>query len=423
MSEAMNDTDPGGALPPPYAPPGASPTEPRPPLRRSRDDRIVGGVSGGLARTFGVDPVVFRVVFAALTVIGGSGVLLYGLLWFLVPEDGSDGSSVGDRWILSRRWSTTTVVLLALAAAVGLSLLVGLDPGALVLLAVIAAVAVFVVRREQRPPRQPYLAQGYPAQAYPTQVYPTQVYGAYSGQPDSGQPESGQQPPYPPYPGVGGPPPRPPKPPRERSALGILTLGVTALTVGLLVAVRMVNDNGTPSSVTVLASGTLVIGLGLLVGTFLGRARWLVIPGVLLLLLTAAAGVVDRIDGLDGLDGPKGSRTFTPQTALEVQSTYDWGVGELVLDLTEVAGNPDLAVSVDLGIGSLRVVVPDGATIAGTADVGLGSVVTVDGSEYDGFDAQADLADSPATRDRPASDQTITLDLEVGLGEVVVSRA
>ena len=108
--------------------PGAATNEPRPPLRRSREERIVGGVAGGLARTFGVDPVVFRVVFAALTVIGGSGLVLYALLWLLVPEDGSDGSTIADRWVRSRRWSTTTVVLLAIAGAVVISLLIGLDP-------------------------------------------------------------------------------------------------------------------------------------------------------------------------------------------------------------------------------------------------------------------------------------------------------
>ncbi|HYN75226.1 MAG TPA: PspC domain-containing protein, partial [Candidatus Limnocylindria bacterium] len=119
MNDTMNATDPGGALPPPYLPP----TEPRPPLRRSRDDRVVAGVAGGLGRTFGVDPVIFRVVLVALAVIGGSGLVLYGLLWLLVPEDGSDGSSVADRWVRSRAWSTATVVLLALAAAVILSII------------------------------------------------------------------------------------------------------------------------------------------------------------------------------------------------------------------------------------------------------------------------------------------------------------
>ena len=168
---------------------------------------------------------------------------------------------------------------------------------------------------------------------------------------------------------------------------------------------------------TILASTTLVLGLGLLVGTFAGRARWLVVPGVVLLLATAASGAVDRFDG------PRGDRTFIPQTAAEVQSTYEWGAGQIVVDLTEVQGNPDLTVSVDLGAGSLRVIVPEGATVAGTADVGIGQVRTSDGSEYDGFGNHADLADTPTGAASTTTDQTITLDLEVGVGEVVVSHA
>ena len=94
-----------------------------------------------------------------------------------------------------------------------------------------------------------------------------------------------------------------------------------------------------------------------------------------------------------------------------------------MLDLTQVEGDPDLTVSVDLGVGSLRVIVPEGAVVIGTADVGIGEITSSDGSMYDGFDNHAQLDDSPAPGDLPASDQTITLDLEVGVGEVVVTRA
>ncbi len=161
----------GAELPPPYVSPGAVPSEPRPPLRRSKTERIAGGVAGGLGRTFGVDPVVFRVIFAVLTVIGGSGLLLYLLFWLLLPEEGSDSSSLADRWVRSRDWSTVTVVLLALVGAVLVSLVFGLNPGPLVLLAILVVVALVVMR--PRPRREPTaFATGY-AQNYPTQNYPT----------------------------------------------------------------------------------------------------------------------------------------------------------------------------------------------------------------------------------------------------------
>ena len=59
-------------------------------LRRSTTDRYLGGVAGGIAQTYDVDPIIVRVVFLVLTPIGGSGVLLYLALWLIVPKD--DGS-------------------------------------------------------------------------------------------------------------------------------------------------------------------------------------------------------------------------------------------------------------------------------------------------------------------------------------------
>jgi phage shock protein C len=54
-------------------------------LYRSRVDRVIAGVCGGLGEYFGVDPVIIRVVFLVLAVVGGSGVLVYIILIFLVP--------------------------------------------------------------------------------------------------------------------------------------------------------------------------------------------------------------------------------------------------------------------------------------------------------------------------------------------------
>ncbi len=61
-------------------PPSAAPG-----LRRSATDRMISGVSGGLADYTGIDVVLWRVAFVALTLLGGSGVLFYALLWVLMP--------------------------------------------------------------------------------------------------------------------------------------------------------------------------------------------------------------------------------------------------------------------------------------------------------------------------------------------------
>jgi signal transduction histidine kinase len=59
---------------------------------RSRTDRVLAGVCGGVARALGVDPLVLRVAVVALTVAGGTGALLYVLAWLFRPEEGSDRS-------------------------------------------------------------------------------------------------------------------------------------------------------------------------------------------------------------------------------------------------------------------------------------------------------------------------------------------
>jgi len=59
-------------------------------LRRSRTDRVVAGVCGGLGRYLGVDPVLVRVAFVVLALAGGGGVLLYAVSWVLIPRETGD---------------------------------------------------------------------------------------------------------------------------------------------------------------------------------------------------------------------------------------------------------------------------------------------------------------------------------------------
>lgn len=54
-------------------------------LRRSRSERWLGGVCGGLARATGVEAWIWRLLFALLTLFGGAGALVYLLLWLVVP--------------------------------------------------------------------------------------------------------------------------------------------------------------------------------------------------------------------------------------------------------------------------------------------------------------------------------------------------
>jgi phage shock protein C len=72
----------------PPAPPPAP--EIRPPLRRSSTDKMAGGVCGGLAEHTGIDSLVWRVGFVAITLAGGAGILVYLLLWVLMPPGPRD---------------------------------------------------------------------------------------------------------------------------------------------------------------------------------------------------------------------------------------------------------------------------------------------------------------------------------------------
>jgi len=58
------------------------------PLRRSRTDKVIGGVCGGFARYLGLDPVAVRVVFVIATFLtGGALILGYLLSWLVMPQE------------------------------------------------------------------------------------------------------------------------------------------------------------------------------------------------------------------------------------------------------------------------------------------------------------------------------------------------
>ena len=54
-------------------------------LYRSRDERMVAGVCGGLAKYLNIDPTLVRLAFVGFTLAGGAGVLLYAILAIIIP--------------------------------------------------------------------------------------------------------------------------------------------------------------------------------------------------------------------------------------------------------------------------------------------------------------------------------------------------
>jgi phage shock protein C len=84
MTNALPHTPPTDTPPTDQPPPAIQPPA-RPQLQRSDTDKLAGGVCGGLAEYSGIDSLLWRVGFVGLTVAGGAGVLVYLLLWVLMP--------------------------------------------------------------------------------------------------------------------------------------------------------------------------------------------------------------------------------------------------------------------------------------------------------------------------------------------------
>ncbi len=61
-------------------------------LRRSKSNRMIAGVIGGLAKYFGFDPTLARVLYVILAIVSVAfpGILVYIILWIIMPEEGEE---------------------------------------------------------------------------------------------------------------------------------------------------------------------------------------------------------------------------------------------------------------------------------------------------------------------------------------------
>jgi phage shock protein PspC (stress-responsive transcriptional regulator) len=56
-------------------------------LRRSRTDKMVAGICGGLGKYFGLDSTILRLVFVLLLIFAGTGLLAYLIMWLVIPYE------------------------------------------------------------------------------------------------------------------------------------------------------------------------------------------------------------------------------------------------------------------------------------------------------------------------------------------------
>lgn len=119
-------------------------------LRRSRSDRTLAGVCGGLAAYFEIHPAVFRVAFVVLTLLGGAGVLIYVAAAAVMPAEGQTDSfaTATLRGLRDRRWPLVGLALVVVGGALALSRL-ALWPGgdAWVFLLLAGALILWIARR------------------------------------------------------------------------------------------------------------------------------------------------------------------------------------------------------------------------------------------------------------------------------------
>ena len=416
----MNDTPTDATTEPGPAPASGPGSAPRPEagrrLTRSRDDRVLGGVAAGVARYFAIDPVIVRAGFVVGTVLAGVGVLAYVAGWLLIPDDDSAATGRG----ANVRQLAGYVVL-----GIGLAMLLGAGDfwfdGQMVWALGLIAIGTAVLWLRGRDTRA---VTDTPVAAPPAAGPPPRPPAAFSPT------EGATAPPRPSAPSPYDPtapsavwdvptPPRPPAPPgvpakprRPPSLLGPLTLCVLLLLGGVAAAVSAAGAD--VNAGVLLGLALAVLGTALVVGAWWGRARWLVAPGIALALVATLFGVLDV-----PLSSGIGERDYRPTTVGLVEDDYELGIGSLELDLRalDFSGRSE-TVRASVGIGELKVWVPDDVRVVIDEHVGIGELVAFGEHDDGGVDV-----DTRLVRRGVEGGGTLRLDLDGGFGSVKVLDA
>lgn len=340
--------------------------EPRP-LRRSREHRLVAGVCGGLADYFGLSPAIYRIIFIALTVAGGTGLLLYAIAALVIPVEGSDDSLAADalREHRDRPWLVIGMALLALAAVFVLSGPHGFWPVAdgIWVLALLAG-ALIVLREIAR-------------------------RNETAGTDAESQPRDTRRSVF--WPGLG---------------LLVVCGGV----LGLIDATDAASINWT----VVFAGGVILVGVLVALGF---RWRGAAALALLALPLLLAMGVALALDDVS-LGGGLGDRVERPLLAAELKRDYRLGVGQLELDLRSVELAPgETRISAHVGVGELLVELPSGVPVEVISHVRAGDSEIL-GHDEDGWRIRDRVVDPGFAN----ADRRLVVDATVGIGDVEVRR-
>ncbi|MGZ3117307.1 PspC domain-containing protein [Streptomyces sp. H62] len=423
---------------------GPDAPEPPPSFRRDRRHKTFAGVCAGLGRQCDMDPVIFRITLAVLSATGGIGLIFYGFAWLFVPYDDEDENEV--RKLLTGRvdGQALAAVLFALVGC-GVLLTMLNNGGVLtfaVVLSLLLAGAGYWSRHRETPDPDPLAAQAVAdappeAQAPPIMfTWPswwrepivkdgTRVGGTgYLWGPSDSQDHDiaaavniGRG-----VPGGGGD--RRPRPPQPRGPHGIGGwVFLLALLAGFLGTRLTWDDQPLGTSLQAgFACALAVLGIGIAVSSFLGRtgAGSIFLAIVTAGLLAGSAAVPEDV----GTDWVR--RTWEPTTAAGVREQYDIGAGTGTLDLSalDLAAGQTVTTRADVGVGRIRVVVPQDMTVRLNVEVGVGDIQLPGDDEKDVDVAPGkhkEITLSPTAGVEAAG--TLDLDLQVGVGQAEVSRA
>ncbi|ROS31427.1 PspC domain-containing protein [Cellulomonas sp. PhB150] len=436
------------------------------------DDRWIGGVCAGLANRTGFDPLVWRGIFAASLLIGGLGLVLYGVAWALLPER-RDGR-IHLEELFAGRFDVAvlgalafTVIGLGRGGGVFSLWFWGGEPGwvngffdwiaGLLWLGFVAAVVVVIVmalnrRGSRRPPVPPGPYGPYPAR--PAGPAPTSPYSRSTTYPSAHHgttsPGTTPYPPAPASPGATGypgattfpssapaqpapaPPARPAKQPKPSTpGPGVATVGVVVALSLIGLAVLLATDRADtftgPVALTAVGIAVVLAGLGIVVSGFRGRSSgflgFLAIAGIVVALPLGAASTSQWSWDDDGVHRFAGDVDLVVTNRSEAADGYALGFGQANLDLSDLPVTDELLeVPIAVGAGDVTVVVPQDAAV--TADVRLraGQITwDVDGTaqHVDGLSS-----DTRTFTDAASADGSAQLDLQisVGAGNVTVIR-
>lgn len=364
-------------------------------MKRSKDDRLLGGVCAGAAKHLNIDPVIVRVVIAVLTVAGFAGVIVYAAAWFLLPAEGEDKSVAADWFHLDKNEEQVRVAGLVGAVVLSVLAIIGdggwfWDGAPWILVPIAFVYYLFVVRPRRRRQAETRLA----AQYAPPGVDPADeaARGPEFAAAKAGLVARGKQ----------------DKARRDRSwTLTWLTLSVAAIATAATGIYDAYNDGPHWTAYVAVALG--VVAVGLLVSTLIGNGGPLIGFGVLLAITLAIGSLLPR--------GDIGVQTPRPANAAQVESHYRHGIGRIELDLTEVSDPQALlgrTIKIETGIGESKVIVPTNVNVRVTSDIDAGEIRV--------FDRKTDGTDTDLTYPAAETGAALTIDIDQRIGDIEVIR-